>query len=166
MLDSGCGVGESSRRLAERYPESLVIGVDKSAARLAKASGSENCRLLRADLYDFWRLAAGAGWRPRRHYLLYPNPWPKARHLQRRWHGSALLPALLALGGRLELRSNWQIYVREFAEALMIAGCETLEWGRFCPREPLSPFERKYHAAGQPLWRLRADLDGLAAVLN
>ena len=32
------------------------------------------------------------------HYLLYPNPWPKAKHLQRRVHGHGSFPLLLQLG--------------------------------------------------------------------
>lgn len=161
LLDAGCGVGESSLRLARAHPQALVIGVDKSAHRLARAAGSmSNCVLLRADLEDFWRLAQQAGWRLWRHYLLYPNPWPKAAHLQRRWHGSALFPTILALGGRLELRSNWPLYVREFAAALALAGVSesAVEVAALGATPPLTPFERKYAATGQPLWYCSAAL--------
>ena len=154
ILDAGCGVGVSTRYLAEQFPQALVIGVDKSAARLAKRYGAlpDNALLVRADLNDFWRLAVAADWRLWRHYLFYPNPWPKPEHLQRRWHGSPLLPFILALGGRLELRSNWRLYVEEFVAALALAGltshCE------ICPNaEPITPFERKYQASGQCCWR-------------
>lgn len=161
ILDAGCGVGISTRRLAARFYDHLVIGVDRSAERLSREHGevSDNALLVRADLVDFWRLALAAGWQPVRHYLLYPNPYPKAAHLKRRWHGHPVLPALLALGGRLELRSNWRLYVEEFAQALERAT------GVRRPVEPwmleeggLSPFEIKYHASGHKLWRLTAEL--------
>ncbi len=160
ILDSGCGTGTRTARLAARHPEILVLGLDKSAARLERHPVlPANARLERAELGDFWRLAAAAGWRLDRHYLLYPNPWPKSRQLMRRWHGSPAFPALLALGGRLELRSNWRLYVEEFARALNLAGIDAmLEPVPDGP--PLTAFEAKYRASGQRLWRCRAELAG------
>ncbi|WP_341501991.1 SAM-dependent methyltransferase [Gallaecimonas sp. GXIMD4217] len=161
VLDSCCGVGDSTARLALRHPEALVIGVDKSAHRINKhqhyASGRDNYLVVQADLDDFWRLGLDAGWRLDHHYLLYPNPWPKAKHLQRRWHGGPTFPHILALGGALELRSNWQTYVLEFARALALAGVDS----RVQPvpeGEPITPFERKYQDSGQACWQLLATL--------
>ncbi|MCE8022514.1 SAM-dependent methyltransferase [Halomonas sp. MCCC 1A11036] len=161
VLDAGCGVGLSTRALARLHENHAVIGIDRSADRLSRNHGAlpDNALLVRADLVDFWRLALEAGWRPRHHYLLYPNPYPKSTHLKMRWHGHPVFPHLLGLGGRLELRSNWRIYVEEFAQALQQAT------GTVAMVEPwvlaghfLTPFERKYHASGQSLWRLQADL--------
>ncbi|QEA38917.1 methyltransferase domain-containing protein [Pistricoccus aurantiacus] len=161
ILDAGCGVGLSTRALARRFPDRAVIGIDRSADRLSRRHGEPpgNVLLVRADLVDFWRLALDAGWRPRRHYLLYPNPYPKASHLKQRWHGHPVFPTLLALGGRLELRSNWRLYLEEFALAAARAGGGTAEVQPFAPQgEYLTPFERKYHQSGQALWRLVLDL--------
>ena len=161
ILDAGCGVGLSTRRLASRFPDHRVIGVDRSADRLSRDHGAlpDNALLARADLVDFWRLALAAGWQPARHYLLYPNPYPKSAHLKARWHGHAIFPVILALGGLLELRSNWRLYVEEFALALeqatgVRASVEAHDPGTNC----LTPFEQKYHASGQSLWRLVAIL--------
>lgn len=167
LLDSFCGVGASTSFLAARYPDALVIGIDKSSHRLGRhhhhrrqqetmrpaQTDVDNCLLVQAEIEDFWRLALAAGWRPARHSLFYPNPWPKAEHLGRRVHGSPLLPVLLALGGELELRSNWRLYLAEFAAAVELTGWQT----RLQPLTatlPLTPFERKYAAAAQPLWQL------------
>ncbi|MBA2780514.1 tRNA (guanine(46)-N(7))-methyltransferase TrmB [Billgrantia kenyensis] len=161
ILDAGCGVGLSTRQLAARFEDHLVIGVDRSAERLAREHGEvgDNALLVRADLVDFWRLALAAGWQPARHYLLYPNPYPKSSHLKQRWHGHPVLPVILALGGRLELRSNWRLYVEEFALALEHVTGVTSPVEAFAPELPyLTPFERKYHASGQSLWRLVAEL--------
>src|SRR6185369_8342747 len=55
VLDTGCGTGMSTAVLARRFPNSLVLGVDKSLARLGKApSLPENARLIRMDLEDLW----------------------------------------------------------------------------------------------------------------
>lgn len=162
VLDSCCGVGESTLALAQRHPDALVIGVDKSASRLARnhAYGdvSERCLLVRADLNDFWRQAADAGWKPDFHYILYPNPWPKSKHLQRRWHGGPLFPTIVSLGGELEVRSNWALYIEEFNTALTLAE-QPSEVEQLPPDiTPVTPFERKYQATGQSLWRLRCKL--------
>ncbi|MBY6094271.1 tRNA (guanine(46)-N(7))-methyltransferase TrmB [Ferrimonas balearica] len=161
VLDSCCGVGESTANLARRHPEAIVLGLDKSAARVDKHghyhAGSDNYRVVRGNLNDLWRMMVEDGWTPTHHYLLYPNPWPKSAHLQRRWHGGPLFPSLLALGGQLELRSNWRLYLEEFQAALAIAGHQ----GKFVPlpdEPPLTPFERKYGESGQPLHRLVCDL--------
>lgn len=170
ILDAGCGVGESSIGLARAFPEHYVIGVDRSAARLArriagKAGGlPENLDLVRADLVDYWRLLGEAGIRLDRHYLLYPNPWPKIGHLARRWHGHPVFPALLALGGRLECRSNWRIYIEEFCVAVraltgIAVTCEPLTLAMLAAQGgPRTPFERKYRNSGHALWRARVAL--------
>ncbi|NOG31312.1 SAM-dependent methyltransferase [Halomonas sp. TBZ9] len=162
ILDAGCGVGLSTRRLAQDFPDHAVIGVDRSADRLGREHGvvPENACLIRADLVDFWRLALDAGWAPQRHYLLYPNPYPKAAHLKMRWQGHPVLPVMLALGGLLEVRSNWSIYVEEFAQAVAQVTGQTAD---ICCHDPhndyLTPFEAKYARSGQTLWRLTVALE-------
>lgn len=162
ILDAGCGVGLSTRRLAERYPQHAVIGVDRSEDRLGRDHGDlpANARLVRADLVDFWRLAEQAGWAPERHYVLYPNPYPKAGHLKMRWHGHPVLPTVLALGGVLEVRSNWRLYVEEFALAVAQVTGRQAAVSVFSPNgDYLTPFEAKYHQSGQALWRLCIELE-------
>ncbi|WP_025731721.1 tRNA (guanine(46)-N(7))-methyltransferase TrmB [Carnimonas nigrificans] len=161
IIDAGCGVGLSTRRLAEQNPEAVVIGIDRSEDRLARDHGRlpDNALLVRADLVDFWRLALAADWRPTQHYLLYPNPYPKPGLLKQRWQGHPVLPTILRLGGRLELRSNWHIYVEEFAQATQLVTGITPTVEPFVPASPaLTPFEEKYHRSGQQLWRLQVEL--------
>ena len=161
ILDSCCGVGESSIALARAFPDHYVIGVDQSEVRLGRfdvATLPPNLDLVRADLVDYWRLMRDAGVRLSRHYLLYPNPWPKIGHLSRRWHGHPVFPATLELGGRLECRSNWNIYVDEFCLAVTtLTGCP-MESEEFDAAQPLTPFERKYRDSGHRLYRAVVDL--------
>jgi len=168
ILDSGCGTGQSTVTLARRHPHAVVIGIDQSAHRLDRnpclgtAHWPANALLVRAEAAELWQLMAEHGWRAWRHCLLYPNPWPKPGHVQRRWHGHGHWPALLHLGGRLELRTNWDIYAREFAHALNLSGHAAQAHG-WAPPTPISPFERKYERAGHPLWRVCVDLGASAA---
>lgn len=164
ILDSCCGVGESSIALARAFPEHYVIGVDQSASRLGRQTDSkaaglpENLDLVRADLVDYWRLLHEAGIRLDRHYLLYPNPWPKIGHLARRWHGHAVFPAMLELGGVLECRSNWRIYVEEFCFAVNRLTQREIRCQDFVPQPCLTPFERKYLESGHRLYRCAVEL--------
>lgn len=163
MLDSGCGTGKSTQQLARQYPGHLVIGVDKSQARLAKSGMQregmdqslvqrENCILVRAELPTFWRLLARDGHIPDQQFLFYPNPWPKPGHLKRRWHGHPVFPRLLALGGKIEMRCNWKIYALEFAQAAGFATGESILAERYHPDSSASPFEQKYLERAQPLF--------------
>ena len=161
ILDSCCGVGESSIALALAFPDHYVIGVDQSESRLCrKSSGKGDCDVLppnldlvRADLVDYWRLMHEAGIRLARHYLLYPNPWPKIGHLSRRWHGHPVFPAMLELGGVLECRSNWQIYVHEFCFSVARLTGKDIVCEPYAPEIVLTPFERKYLNSGHALYR-------------
>lgn len=199
ILDSGCGTGESTQHLARRFPDCPVIGIDKSALRLDKAGrafdtaqsrGTEaqtniarqiapkNIFYVRAELIDFWRLAldkvTSGQWAIPYHALYYPNPWPKQSEAGRRFHLHPIFPTLLQLAQETELRTNWEIYAREFELAAGVVkeipghtstslstgagddnvvvksvSCEAFE-----PEQSITAFERKYKNARQQLWRV------------
>jgi len=170
VLDSGCGNGKSTRLIAAHYPDCLVIGIDKSAARLEKVTAGNsphregNVIWLRAELASFWQLAVKAGWHLHRHFLLYPNPWPKPGQLMRRWHAHPVFPTLLRLGGRLEMRCNWEIYAREFAVAVKIASDFDVLIEQPEDSVITTPFEHKYKTSGHQLYSVRLpDLSGAIA---
>jgi len=164
ILDACCGVGQSSRILAQQNPQALVIGVDKSAHRINRdiegfteenGYNAQNFHLVRADLNDFYRLVKAAKWPVIKHYILYPNPWPKSKHLQRRWHGSAVFPQMTAIGNVLILRSNWRLYLEEFQQAAkQIPLHGELSQVNVAEEQALTPFEAKYQASGQVCWQL------------
>lgn len=162
VLDAGCGVGWSTLRLAEQFPGHFVLGVDQSLDRLNRGKPLAlpgNAAFVRADLVDFWRLLKAADVRLARHYLLYPNPWPKVGHLLRRWHGHPVFPTLLELGGCLECRSNWKIYVEELTLSITRLTGVTVAAERYVPEGlPLTPFEAKYLNSGHALYRTSVDL--------
>lgn len=165
VLDSGCGTGRSSFALAARFPECVVVAVDKSEVRLSKSSSLlcdkdllSRILFVRAELLDFWRLALSANWNIVHHAVFYPNPWPKSSEATRRFHLSPVFPAMLKLSPVTELRTNWEIYAREFAEAANIAGSAmelelSVNFESFVPLVPETAFEEKYFGAGQKLYR-------------
>ena len=122
-------------------------------------------------------------WKVRTHYLLYPNPYPKAKQMKSRWYGHPSFPLILQLGGDILVRSNWETYLNEFAQAVLVAGRgldrswrhdklgQPLRGGRRkgpVPRVTTegdpgwSIFERKYDQAGEATFELtltRSKLD-------
>lgn len=159
VLDLGCGTGDSSYQLAQTHPQHLVVGVDKSKVRLQKRQFDQNnlC-LIQADLIDFWRLLYASGLHPHAQYILYPNPWPKSKHLERRWQGHPVFPFIVECGGHFELRSNWRIYLEEFVWAVSFYTGVDAPIEALNSEVPLTPFEKKYATSAHDLWRVQFDL--------
>ncbi len=158
ILDAGCGTGDSTIAFSERYPDKLVIGIDKSISRLGKhvkidsVYRHDNLILIHGDLVDYWRLIAQAEWPVEKHYILYPNPWPKPGQIKRCWYGHPVFPKMLSICRHIELRSNWKIYVNEFRLAYEQATGFKATMKRLKPGEYLSPFEKKYANSGHELY--------------
>ena len=174
-IDSGCGTGTSTLAIAAAHPNIVVIGIDRSIVRLSKNSAFKarhnsclsNHVFVRADLVDFFLLALeNRKWIFHSHYILYPNPYPKSKHLGRRFHGNPVFPVMLALGGKLFLRSNWFVYAMEMKLAIdAIASKATSLKFESAPivmphiaLTPITNFERKYSQIRMPLYEFRADL--------
>ncbi len=157
FLDLGCGRGLATRQLAERFPEAQVLGIDKSAHRLRDAPPlSPEMALVRGELQDLVPLMVQAGWKAEQVYVLYPNPWPKSTQAKRRWPHHPLFPLIVRLGP-LEMRTNWELYAQEWAQACRILGIEVegphpLEQ----PSWPTTSFEKKYRAQGLTLWKVNS----------
>jgi len=170
IFDSCCGTAMSSRIIAADNPNALVIGIDRSITRLRKGNNQEeqsqdntqninNLLLVQAECADFWSLAHKAGWKLQKHSILYPNPYPKSKHLKRRWHAHPIFPVLIAMGGEIELRTNWKVYADEFCRSVNIIkknACVDVE--TFQMDKALTLFEKKYQENGQALYRVRIRL--------
>lgn len=160
ILDSGCGTGESSYILAQQNTDALIVGIDKSEKRLEKFISKENFYdkdnliLIRADVIDIWRMIKQSNWNIKKHYLLYPNPWPKKDQLKRRWHGHPVFPEMISLCEQIELRTNWQIYAEEFKFALDVVTNKKALFNTIEVEQFISPFEKKYYESGHELYRV------------
>ena len=129
-----------------------VVGVEG----LFEALPSEGIKKIGQEVLSAQVVEPGV--RLARHYNLYPNPWPKIGHLARRWHGHAVFPVWLQLGGELECRSNWRIYIEEMAQALTLLSGQPVAAEPWHTDDPITPFEKKYLASGHELWRCRVSL--------
>jgi tRNA (guanine-N7-)-methyltransferase len=158
IFDSCCGTGLSSITLAEQNPNALIVGVDQSFARLNKNTPEQiipdNCLLLQANCEDIWRMCIEHKIHFEKHYILYPNPWPKSSHLKRRWHGHPVFPVLKDLAKQTIVRSNWPLYLEEFAQSWCLLTDNQHRVKQLIIEKPLTLFEKKYWLSGQTLFEL------------
>jgi tRNA (guanine-N7-)-methyltransferase len=91
-------------------------------------------------------------------HILFPDPWPKRHHQNRRLIQDDFLRdlhAALAPGGELRLKTDDLPYFRWMEKTLARqAGFELLEWVDD-PEIPLTGFERHFLAKGLPIHRAR-----------
>lgn len=122
-LEIGFGGGEHLHHLARTHPGVTVWGAEpfvNGVAQLLLHLEREplpNLRVHHGDARDLLEvLPEGSLGRA---YLLYPDPWPKARHHKRRFVSPeplALLARALAPGAELRLATDIEDYVRQALE--------------------------------------------------
>jgi tRNA (guanine-N7-)-methyltransferase len=142
-LEIGFGAGEHLLAQAAANPEAGLLGcevfIDGIAALLAARAiqPADNIRIFTDDarlLLDALAVASLA-----RVFILFPDPWPKARHHRRRLidrHVVARLAALLQDGGELRLATDHAGYARWMLAHVLADGAFTwtarrpLDWRR------------------------------------
>jgi tRNA (guanine-N7-)-methyltransferase len=117
-LEIGFGGGEHMAAQAARHSSVLILGAEPfqngvaSAVRHIEEQALDNVRVHDGDVRDLMaRLPDGS---LARAFILFPDPWPKARHHKRRLIQAdtvAELARLIAPGGRLRFASDWADYV-------------------------------------------------------
>jgi tRNA (guanine-N7-)-methyltransferase len=117
-LEIGFGGGEHLAAQAARRPDVLFIGAEPfqngvaSALRHIDDADLTNVRLKDGDARELLGHLPDASLA--RAFVLFPDPWPKARHHKRRLVQAetvAELARVLRPGGRLRFASDWADYV-------------------------------------------------------
>jgi tRNA (guanine-N7-)-methyltransferase len=163
VLEIGCGMGETTARIALARPEVDFIGVEVHApgvGSLLRHIDDSSLRNLRLIVHDAVEVVATmipeqslAGI-----HVFFPDPWPKKRHHKRRLLKPPFVHDLarrLAAGGYLHVATDWADYAQEILATL--SGEPLLENTAqgFAPRpdcRPLTKFEIRGMNLGHGAW--------------
>lgn len=160
-LEIGFGGGEHLAHQAKANPGVGLIGCEPFINGVAMAlnqiegGGVENVRVHPGDARDLIDALPDAALA--RVFLLYPDPWPKARHHRRRFTSPENLAALarvMAPGAHLRLATDIADYVSHSLDAVaatpefeMLGGPD---WSTAWPDWPSTRYEAKALREGRP----------------
>jgi tRNA (guanine-N7-)-methyltransferase len=173
-IDLGCGDGTFLFALAQRHHEKNFLGIERLSGRVEKASRKAakiaNMRVLNVETsyavrYLLPELSVET------FYLLFPDPWPKRRHHQRRIVTPEFLNSIhsaLEERGTLRIATDQLDYFRQI-ERLASDAAEGRTLKLDCLKQsssrfnivdhddddlPVTKFERRFRQQGAPIYRL------------
>ncbi len=164
-VDLGCGDGSFLLKMAQRHPARNFLGVERLLGRMRKVCRRSqalhlgNVRVLRLEAkYTVqWLLPPSS---VSRLHLLFPDPWPKARHHKRRLLQQEFLAALenvLIPGGEILFKTDHEGYFQWAREEFETFGrFQLLDWPEEAFFYPPTDFEALWRAEGRAVFRLRA----------
>lgn len=162
LVDVGVGDGRATRAWATEHPEARVLALELHrpgiAALLAalEEGGPPNVRVVEADaLAVLGALDAGAVDAVR---LLFPDPWPKRRHVKRRMVDRAFVgrvAELLVPGGELHVATDWDDYAEHVRTTVATEQRLAPEPEAARPPRPVTAYEARGQRAGRTITDLR-----------
>ena len=151
--------------MARNYPDRNFLAVERLLGRVRKVCR----RATRANLSNLGVLRLEARYTTEwllppssvsRLHLLFPDPWPKARHHRRRLVQQEFLAAveeILVPGGEFLFKTDHQDYSQWAAEEIATFGrFELLDWSDDAFFYPQTDFEEEWRAQGREVYRMRA----------
>jgi len=171
VLEIGFGGGEHLVAQAQAYPEQRFIGAEPflngvgSCLRHIEESGVQNVRLWHGDARDVISRLPDAALD--RCYILFSDPWPKARHHKRRLIQRDFLAELarvLKPGAEVRFATDWANYAEWTLEMFHKEPRFTWlaeradDWRKAWEGHVPTRYEQKRLGDGAPVW-LRFRLD-------
>ena len=158
-VDLGCGDGSFICELAQQFPQKNFLGIEHLTKRVEKvrrkAEKIENVRVLRADTLFALRCLLPQN-SVETFYLLFPDPWPKRRHHQRRIFTGEFLDAVAAAleqNGVLRVATDQLDYFQQI-QRLSRAHPEFQVVDLDGVVLPLTRFEKRFREQSIPVYRL------------
>lgn len=184
VLDIGAGNGEAARAWAAAHPDHDLVAVDLHRPGLARLVrdlddlGPPNVRAVEADALLVLDAAPPGAYAVLR--VLFPDPWPKRRHVGRRLVDPGfvrLATDRLAVGGTLHLATDWDDYAQQMRSSLatdarLVPVLDVVDpdpvgpeaepatgparWRTHRPDRPVTAYERRGMEAGRAITDLVA----------
>ena len=166
-FEIGAGNGMFSRQFVRGEPDWFLLSLERTANKSGRhfeilrtlKSHYPNLYFLRADAISFVAQQV-PDTKFDKIFLLYPNPYPKKKQSNLRWHNMSFFSELLRTlkpGGQIEMRTNLDWYSKEFEKALN----ERFAQLRLITKNvlgnehsPQTAFEKKYLEQGQSCFQL------------
>lgn len=181
MLDIGVGTGSATLARATEHPDHDVVAIElhrPGVAMLIQAghtAGLSNIRVIEADVTQLIAPPPSrAGTDEAAHTdppatidhvrVLFPDPWPKKRHVRRRLIDATFVRQvtdLMVVGGIFHVATDWPPYADQIRAAIdteprlepqtdLFDGDET-SWRSHRPDRPVTPYEQRGIDAGRPI---------------
>lgn len=162
-LEIGAGQGLHAINYSLRHPDRRLLAVERTINRFKQLQRRFSEHGRPANLFPVHADAVSvvSHWLRdtslERVFLLYPNPYPKAKQANLRWHNMPFMAQLLRkmkAHGRLTLATNIASYKDE-AKSVMRS-----QWGmnliaeELVEASPRTHFEKKYLERAEPCWNL------------
>lgn len=167
LVDIGVGSGEATRSWAAEAPDARVLAIELHRPGLAKlltaldAAGPANVRVIEADALGILaHLEPGSA---REIRVLFPDPWPKRRHVERRMVDRSfvgLAAEVLEPGGTLHLATDWDDYADHMRSMVGTDPRFVLQTGVGRPDRPVTAYEQRGLDAGRTIVDLVYRFDG------
>ena len=163
ILEIGCGMGETTARIAEAHPENDYFGVEVhvpgvgALCKQISERGLSNLRICQHDAVEVVRDMLPEGCLDGIH-VFFPDPWHKKRHNKRRLIQPpfvALLASRLKSGGYFHCATDWEEYGQQMLEVLSADPSLSNTADGFAPRpdyRPLTKFENRGLRLGHGVW--------------
>ena len=163
-LDVGCGDGRFLLAMAKEHPDRDFLGLERLLGRMRKVcrraekQSLENVKVLRLESsYALECLLPAAAFS--RLHVLFPEPWPKKRHHQRRIVQTANLPffaRVLGAQGEFLFKTDHEPYHDDGRAAIRESGLfEELPWEDDMFFYSRTDFEEHWLGQGKPIYRSR-----------